>query len=244
MMSQVIRQETMVFFIAVGHGAMLALFYDFLRALQRIVPHGPAAVSAEDFLYWLAAGFLTFCLLFLETDGEIRAYVAVGIGLGAALYLLIFSRYVMAAMTAVFGTVRFLIRLIRRAVRKTVKAALRLAGKILSFVWIPARKLGRRIVVIGRKVKKNLGETAQKLKKRIEFIVKRVYNRKRRAEKGRKKAGRRMHRQYEQRGSFNDSGRKKARRQEQSEGDAGHFRRGGIFAGGIAGAEPEAGSEE
>lgn len=207
MMSQVIRQETMVFFMAVVHGAMLALFYDFLRALRRIVPHGFAAVSAEDFLYWLAAGFLTFCLLFLETDGEIRAYVAVGIGLGAVLYLLVFSRYVIAAMTAVFGFVRFLTRLIRRAVRRSRKVTAGLLRRILSFVCRPVRKLEGRIVVIGRKVIKNLGETVQKLKKRIEFIVKRVYNRKRRAEKRRKKAGERMHRQYE-RGSLNDSGKK------------------------------------
>lgn len=86
MMSGVIRQETMVFLLSVLHGVTLAFGYDLLRAARRAFPHGLVAVSAEDFLFWLVAGFLTFVLTFLKTDGVIRGYVVVGIGLGVVLY--------------------------------------------------------------------------------------------------------------------------------------------------------------
>lgn len=239
MMSQVIQKEAVVFLLAAGHGAMLALFYDFFRALRRVVPHSIGAVSAEDFLFWMTAGFLTFCLLFLETEGEIRGYVAAGIGLGTLLYLQTVSASVRIAMTAVFGFVGKLFRLIKKV------------------LWFPVRKLAGLAVMAGRKLcrlvsvgwrhinrNKKRGETAGKTKKRIEFPVKKVYNKKKRAEKRRKKTGVHMHRQYE-RGSMDESeGQKKARKQKQPQGNAGHRRRSSLFAGGGACSESEADSEE
>lgn len=106
MMSEVIRQETLVFLISVCHGGLLTFAYDVLRSFRRAFPHNLAAVSAEDFLYWMTAGFLTFCLTFLKTDGVIRGYVVVGIGIGAVLYHQIFSRWMIRGMVWIFGLLR------------------------------------------------------------------------------------------------------------------------------------------
>lgn len=86
MISPVIRQEASVFLQAVLHGAFLTVLYDLFRILRRVIRHGPAAVSAEDFLYWLMAGFFTFCFAFEKTDGIVRGYTALGIILGSVLY--------------------------------------------------------------------------------------------------------------------------------------------------------------
>ena len=86
MMSDVIHQETVVFLLSVLHGAGLTFGYDVLRSLRRAFRHSMAAVSVEDFLFWLSAGFLTFCLAFFRTDGVIRGYVAAGMAIGAVLY--------------------------------------------------------------------------------------------------------------------------------------------------------------
>lgn len=99
-MSSMIRQETAVFFSSVLHGILLALAYDILRALRRAFAHNLAAVSAEDFFYWMLAGFLTFGLIFLKTDGVIRGYVVVGIGIGALLYHNSCSALILKALTA------------------------------------------------------------------------------------------------------------------------------------------------
>lgn len=85
-MSTVIGQETTVFFQAVLHGMFLTLFYDLFRILRRLIRHCPAAVSAEDLCYWLAAGCFTFCFAFEKTDGIVRGYTAFGIVLGSVLY--------------------------------------------------------------------------------------------------------------------------------------------------------------
>lgn len=106
MMSHVIRQETAVFLLSVAHGALLTLVYDFFRALRRVFLHSAAAVAAEDFFFWLAAAFLTFCLAFLKTDGVIRGYVAVGIVLGAVVYHVGPGKIVLRGLCFLFRAVK------------------------------------------------------------------------------------------------------------------------------------------
>ena len=84
-MSAVICRETEVFFQAILHGIFLTVLYDLFRILRRVIRHCPAAVSAEDLCYWLAAGFFTFCFAFERTDGIVRGYTALGIVLGSVL---------------------------------------------------------------------------------------------------------------------------------------------------------------
>ena len=86
-MSEVIHQETVVFFLAIALGAGLALFYDFLRILRRMIRHGAVAIGLEDLLFWLSGAFLLFALMFYGTDGELRGYVVLGALCGALLYL-------------------------------------------------------------------------------------------------------------------------------------------------------------
>lgn len=123
MMSEVIRQETLVFFLSILHGIGLSVLYDLLRALRRAFRHGLAAVSAEDFLYWLTASFFTFILIFSRTDGVLRGYVGAGIGLGAVWYHLTLSSYVVKALAAFFTLLRkmcgFVTRFLSNLVGKT-----------------------------------------------------------------------------------------------------------------------------
>ena len=122
MMSEVIRQETAVFLLSVLHGAALTLAYDLLRALRRAFAHGAVAVSVEDFLFWIVAGFLTFCLAFYRTDGVIRGYVAVGIAIGVILYHFSISGLVVRFFSRLFVSIKHVF------------------GTILRFLALPAKK--------------------------------------------------------------------------------------------------------
>ena len=106
MMSHVIREETMVFLFSILHGILLAFGYDVLRAFRRAFRHSIAAVSAEDFLFWMVAGLLTFCLAFFRTDGVIRGYVIAGIGLGALLYHFTASAAVVFALAFILKKIK------------------------------------------------------------------------------------------------------------------------------------------
>ncbi|WP_283682364.1 spore cortex biosynthesis protein YabQ [Parablautia sp. Marseille-Q6255] len=133
MMSNVIRQETIVFFLSVLHGVLLAFGYDLFRALRKAVPHGLFAVSAEDFVYWITAGFLTFVFAFFYTDGVIRGYVAAGIAIGAVLYHFTVSIVVLRLFAAVFGLLRDVILLLRRAAGAPVRKIWSFFKKTIEF---------------------------------------------------------------------------------------------------------------
>ena len=113
-MSQVIQQESIVFFQAVCHGVVLTFLYDLLRAVRGVFKHGMLALAAEDFFFWIAAAFLTFCFAFLRTDGIVRGYIAAGIILGAVFYHVTVSRYMIRIFSAVFYGIWRVFRKIRR----------------------------------------------------------------------------------------------------------------------------------
>ncbi|HIR28325.1 MAG TPA: spore cortex biosynthesis protein YabQ [Candidatus Choladousia intestinigallinarum] len=122
MMSSVIRQEMWIFLLSILHGIFLTLLYDLFRSLRRAFPHGIVLISLEDFFFWMAAGFLTFCLIFSGTDGVIRGYVGAGIFLGAFLYHKTASPYVVLvlgkSLQFAAGIVRKAGRLLKKLARK------------------------------------------------------------------------------------------------------------------------------
>lgn len=138
MMSHVIVHETQVFLLSVLLGAAMTFLYDLIRSLRRAFLHGLAAVSVEDFLFWLAAAFCTFCLAFSQTDGVIRGYVAVGIGLGAVFYHYTASPLVIRFLSWLLKLVRRCVRRIWRIVSKPVRIFCQKWNKMIEI----ARKKG------------------------------------------------------------------------------------------------------
>lgn len=141
MMSEVIQKETLVFFLSVAHGIGLTVLYDLLRALRRVFRHGIAAVSAEDFLFWIMASFLTFCLVFSETDGVVRGYVAAGIAIGAVLYHQTFSNLVVCGCVRLLSVIKGIFGLLYHIVGVIRTKIWRISGKVGRIVSIPVRKI-------------------------------------------------------------------------------------------------------
>ena len=134
MMSQVIRQETAVFLLSVLHGIGWTFLYDLLRALRRVRVHGMLAVAAEDFLYWISAGFFTFCLAFFRTDGVIRGYVAAGIFLGLVFYHFTVSSFVVWIFSEIFRLIGHGFCLFLRILSKPVRIFWLFWKKVIEFV--------------------------------------------------------------------------------------------------------------
>ncbi len=134
MMSDVIHQETVVFLLSVLHGAGLTFGYDVLRSLRRAFRHSMAAVSVEDFLFWLSAGFLTFCLAFFRTDGVIRGYVAAGMAIGAVLYHYTLSSVVVRVLSGLLRGGGKIFLMVFRVLAKPVQKFCSVLKKIIEFV--------------------------------------------------------------------------------------------------------------
>ncbi|MDY3251158.1 MAG: spore cortex biosynthesis protein YabQ [Candidatus Choladocola sp.] len=142
-MSRVISQEAAVFLLSVLHGAGLTFLYDLIRAFRRAVSHNLFVVSAEDFLFWLAAGFFTFCLAFSETDGVIRGYVAAGIAIGAVFYHFTFSGLIVRGVSWLFRLIGHSVSLLCRILAKPVEKIWIICKKIIEFARKKGYNVGR-----------------------------------------------------------------------------------------------------
>lgn len=59
-----------------------------------------------DILYWMAAAVTVFRVLYASNNGELRAYVFIGLAIGVIIYYLLFSKIIVT-------TVKWLIRAVR-----------------------------------------------------------------------------------------------------------------------------------
>ena len=80
-----IREEFIVFVLAVLSGAIVRLVYKCISSFREIVRHSLVAIGAEDFLFWLGSALYLFVQIYHTSDGSIRWYFILGVVLGAVL---------------------------------------------------------------------------------------------------------------------------------------------------------------
>ncbi len=63
-------------------GILFCLIYDIFRAFRKVIKYSPVSIFFQDLVYSLAIAFVTFTFLLSVTNGELRGFVFVGIGIG------------------------------------------------------------------------------------------------------------------------------------------------------------------
>ncbi len=91
----------------VGLGITCGVVYDLLRAFRREIKHCTGAVMVEDVLFCAAACSSCYAIFFQKNHGALRAYGFIGILLGALLYYLTISRWMMACFRVCFKILFF-----------------------------------------------------------------------------------------------------------------------------------------
>lgn len=117
-------------------GVMLAIVYDGIRIWRRIVVHRHLwSISAEDILFWMCSAIAMFALSMELSSGVVRLFWLIVAVLGAVLYKLTFSRYLVRLVTRFL---RFLIKIISFPLKK-LGVCLRM---IISKLRIRVRRKG------------------------------------------------------------------------------------------------------
>ena len=80
-----IREEFIVFVLAVLSGAIVRLIYKCLSSFREIVKHSLAVIGVEDFFFWLGSALYLFVQIYHTSDGSIRWYFILGVVIGALL---------------------------------------------------------------------------------------------------------------------------------------------------------------
>lgn len=148
-MSSQIVKETMFLYHSVLLGVFVAVVYDVIRIVRRVVKHNRFFLSLEDILYWVFCAWEVFYLLYRESSGVLRWFAILGIALGMFLYLISISHLV----------VHF--------VSKGINKCLYFLGKILGVLLLPIRKAGRKAAGISGKACRVTRKRGCLLKKKL-----------------------------------------------------------------------------
>lgn len=88
-----ITQST-AFLWSVLLGCGLSAVYDIFRLDRMIFRRSVLTVALEDILFWIISAFAAFCLMLLTTNGQIRAFILIGVLIGFIIFRLTFSKLI------------------------------------------------------------------------------------------------------------------------------------------------------
>lgn len=91
------------FWFSIIVGVIFCVGYDILRALRKVKHLTDLTVFFQDVLYFIFIGFITFFVLMIFANGEIRGYIIFGIVLGFAACFLTFSKIMLKFLILCFG---------------------------------------------------------------------------------------------------------------------------------------------
>ena len=93
-MNTLVLNQTQVFLIFIFCGALVGLLFDVFRILRKSFKTPDFITYIEDILFWMLTCFLLAYALFQYNNGEIRAYLFIGLFIGITLYILLLSKYI------------------------------------------------------------------------------------------------------------------------------------------------------
>lgn len=78
-----LKEELMVFVMAVISGAIVRLAYRCIACFRNIIRHNLVAIGIEDLIFWIGSAIYIFVQIYHTSDGVIRWYFILGVVLGA-----------------------------------------------------------------------------------------------------------------------------------------------------------------
>lgn len=111
--------------MAILWGGSLLLAYDCLRLIRMFITHRRGLQILEEAVFWLAASFAIYTLIYRYNSGAVRNYVVFGMAVGMFFYRL--------CLSGIFIRIScFLLRPIRNLLRK-IKTFLKNLEKRLKY---------------------------------------------------------------------------------------------------------------
>ena len=132
-------------------GVTIGILFDFFRIIRKTIKTNDFFTYIEDILFWILTGIIIIFSMYYFCDGELRFFMVIGIVLGAIIYLLTISRYVIKISI-------FFINIIKKIIINPIYAIIRFfKKKILRHIFIVCINFRKNFIGILKKYKKNRG---------------------------------------------------------------------------------------
>lgn len=82
------------FCIFIVLGTIISFIFDIFRILRKKFKTNNFFTYIEDISFWLISGSLIISAIFKFNEGELRAYLFIGILIGIIIYILLFTKFI------------------------------------------------------------------------------------------------------------------------------------------------------
>lgn len=147
-----VANEARIFGASFLCGILGGVIFDIFRALRIKVKSGTALVALEDILFWLALSGVVFAFMYRVNNGQPRWYIFVGIILGAIIYRLTVSRYIVAAFKKIFDLLCAFFKILQ----KIFIFPFKILKRPFKILVIPLSKFAKKIKFLTQKSKNNI----------------------------------------------------------------------------------------
>jgi len=145
-----------LFLIFVINGLIIGLLFDVFRILRKSFKTSDLITILQDILFWILTGIIILYSIFVFNNGEIRFFMFIGIFLGAGLYMLLLSKYVIKFSVTIISILKkiisFILKIIFFPLQWIYKITKKLIKRPILFCFINIKKTIRQI---STKISKN-----------------------------------------------------------------------------------------
>ncbi len=139
-MSNFVLNQTVTFFIFIICGVLVGLLFDFFRILRKTFKTPDFVTYIEDIVFWLLTCILLAYTIFKFNDGELRAFIFIGLFIGILFYILLISKYVIKICTKISIFIKNLIYKVGKIIILPIVKFLKLMKNFVNFEKIKFKK--------------------------------------------------------------------------------------------------------
>lgn len=143
-MESLATSQAHVFLIFVLNGIIIAFVFDIFRICRKSFQTPDWVTYLEDILFWFITCVLLAYSIYTFNNGEIRLYMIFGIIIGAILYILTISKYIIKFSVKIIMFFKKIIDKILHFILYPIKIVLKTLKKVLlrpiCFVFVNFRK--------------------------------------------------------------------------------------------------------
>lgn len=147
-----VNDQAILFLLTVAIGASIGMFYDMFRISRRVVKHSKAMISIEDSIFWIASILVFFIMLYKKNYADLRAFTILGLVIGATIYFLVFSKYIIKVCVYIINAILYPIKKVLQLIFYPIRKIYKLIRKIVIMNLTFYKKW---YIIVNKKAKRN-----------------------------------------------------------------------------------------
>lgn len=132
--------QVYLFFIFIINGILIGLLFDFFRIARKVFNTNDVVTYIEDTLFWILAGAIVLYSIFVFNNGELRLFMFLGIALGAFVYMLFVSYYIIKINVKLINMIKKVLVICMIPFSFIYKILHKIFLKPVTFLFINIRK--------------------------------------------------------------------------------------------------------